>query len=858
MFDFVKRTVDRIFGETPEQKVEKLKKELHAVNAWEDEIKTLSDEALKAKTDAFCQRLEQGETLDELLPEAFAVVREAAQRTIGLRPYDVQIMGGTVLHHGRIAEMRTGEGKTLVATLPAYLNALAGRVHVITVNDYLAKRDREWMGPVYEFLGVTVGLIQEGIDPTARQAAYACDIVYGTNTQFGFDYLRDHLVSAKAQKAQGPLNFAIVDEIDNILIDEARTPLIISGSTKQTAQLYKQFARLSGRFQAGEDFEVDEKAKRVTLSDEGITKVEKLLKVDNIYSPDHIELLHHLELALRARLFHHKDKEYIVKDGTICIVDEFTGRLMPDRRWSDGLHQAVEAKEGLEVRRENQTLATITLQHYFRLYDGLCGMTGTAATEEDEFKDIYELDVVVIPTHRPMIRQDFPDKMFRTENALFKALVDEIEDLHAQGRPVLIGTNSIEKSERLSSMLDRRGLQHEVLNAKQHEREAEIIVDAGQRNAITVATNMAGRGVDIKLGEGVKELGGLAILGTQRHESRRIDDQLRGRSGRQGDPGSSQFYISLEDELIRLFGGERLGQIMDRFGMKEGDSIEHPMLSKAVRNAQKKVEARNFDIRKNLLKYDQVMAKQREAVYALRDQFLVDAEDGQADLENYLKELIEGEAEALVQAACASELPEEWDLDGLQTELNSYQNAPPFRIDKNLEPEALQQRVEAFLLENLENQKQNLGEHFNPLGRLMILNSLDERWRLHLYALDDLREGIGWRSYSGRDPLIEFTRESFSMFQEMVDGVQKQLINILLKPKLQIQRADATGQQQAQKLQFIHDEASTIGDNGAPAKKTPVRSAESAIGRNDPCPCGSGKKFKHCHMGRENELNSLN
>ncbi len=852
MLDFFRHTVERVLGQSPEQKVKKLNKPLEAVNALADEAKALSDEELQAKTGEFRGRLAQGEVLDDLLPEAFAVVREVAERTVGLRPYDVQVMGGVVLHQRRIAEMKTGEGKTLVATLPAYLNALAGKVHVITVNDYLAKRDREWMGPVYEFLGISVGLIQEGMETHERKAAYGCDIVFGTNTQFGFDYLRDNLVYSQEQKVQGPLDYAIVDEIDNILIDEARTPLIISGSTEQTAQLYKQFARLAPRFQAEQDFEVEEKAKRVTLTEDGIAKLEQLLKVDNVYAPEHIELLHHIELALRARLFYHKDQEYIVKDGRVTIVDEFTGRLMPDRRWSDGLHQAVEAKEGLEIRRENQTLATITLQHFFGLYDGLSGMTGTAATEEEEFDEIYKLDVVIIPTHKPMVRRDLPDKMFRTEKAKFEALADEVERLHGEGRPVLVGTNSIEKSERLSGMLKRRGLEHEVLNAKHHEREAEIIMDAGLPGAVTVATNMAGRGVDIKLGEGVAELGGLAILGVQRHESRRIDDQLRGRSGRQGDPGSSQFFISLEEELIRLFGGDRLGNIMDRFGMQEGDSIEHPMLSRAVRNAQKKVEARNFDIRKNLLKYDQVMAKQRDAIYELRDRFLVDNEADAKDLIEYLEELLRDEAAAWVESVCASDDAAEWDLDGLQRELDTYQNAE-LKLDREAEPDALREQVEAFLLENLHKQVENLGQHFPVLGRLTVLRILDERWRLHLYALDDLREGIGWRSYSGRDPLYEFTKESFSMFQEMLLGVQKQVTQVLVKPKLQVQEAPAMQDQTQEQLKFVHEEASSVGGDGAGKKREPVRAALD-VGRNDPCPCGSGKKFKHCHMGREAEL----
>jgi preprotein translocase subunit SecA len=786
-FEFLKHAVEWLFGETNEQKLRRLQPYLEAVNALGPKIKGLSDSELAAKTGEFRQRLERGESLDDLLPEAFAVVREVAERKIGLRPFDVQVLGAVVLHQRRIAEMKTGEGKTLVATMPAYLNALVGKVHIVTVNDYLAKRDRYWMGPIYEFLGLKVGLLQEGMGIPERKAAYACDIIYGTNNQFGFDYLRDNLAVAVDQRVQTGLDYAIIDEVDNILIDEARTPLIISGSTEESARLYKKFASLAPLFKEGQDFEKDEKARTVFLTEQGVRKAEELLHKDNIYSPENIELLHHLEVALRARLFFHKDVDYIVKDGRVIIVDEFTGRLMPDRRYSDGLHQALEAKEGLEIRRETQTLAQITLQHYFKLYKGLAGMTGTAKTEEDEFKEIYGMDVVVIPTHKPMIRKDLPDILFRSEEAKFRAIVDEVERLHKEGRPVLIGTNSIEKSERLSALMKRRGLKHNVLNAKYHEKEAEIIKDAGQRGAITVATNMAGRGVDIKLGEGVAALGGLHIIGAQRHESRRIDDQLRGRAGRQGDPGSSQFFISLEDELIRLFGGDRIGALMDRLGLEEGQAITHDLLTRAVRRAQKRVEERNFEIRKRLLQYDQVMAKQREAIYSLRSRFLLGGETDEQELEEYLRGLIEEYAAGLVERF----LPDngEWDLAGLGRALAEFQNAPfdPARLSlDSRRREDYQEIIEQFLLENYRAQAARLGEHFPQVARWMILNIIDENWRRHLWELDELREGIGWRGYAGRDPLIEFTRESFLLFQAMLARCQEQIVHYLIKPRLEL------------------------------------------------------------------------
>ncbi len=936
VLEILKRTVDRIFGETNEQRLKRLQPLLEAVNARADEMKRLSDAELRAKTQEFKERLNQGETLDDLLPEAFAVVREVAHRVVGLRPYDVQVLGGIVLHQRKIAEMKTGEGKTLVATMPAYLNALVGKVHVVTVNDYLAKRDREWMGPIYEFLGLSVGLLQEDMPLEERKRAYECDIVYGTNTQFGFDYLRDNLAISWEQRVQTGLDYAIVDEIDNILIDEARTPLIISGSTEETARLYKQFAKLARRFQRDVDFEVDEKSRRVHLTEEGIQKAEKLLGVENIFAPQHVDLLHHIELALRALHLYHRDVDYIVKDGRVVIVDEFTGRLMPDRRWSDGLHQAVEAKEGLEIRRETQTLAQVTLQHYFKLYKGLAGMTGTAKTEEEEFKEIYGLEVVVIPTHKPMIREDLPDVLFRTEKEKMRAIAEEVERLHKQGRPVLIGTNSIERSEHLSKLLKRRGIPHNVLNAKHHEKEAMIIAQAGRKGAVTVATNMAGRGVDILLGgnpellareeagpppnprdfktqgeferaraewekryeailekkraecakehEEVVRLGGLHVIGAQRHESRRIDDQLRGRAGRQGDPGSSQFFVSLEDDLFRLFGDQKLVQWALK-GLEEGQGIEHQMLTKAIRTAQQRVEAHNFTIRKRLLEYDAVMARQREAVYALRNRFLLGRNEDparvQEDLDAYMRELFASYTDALLARYCPDEnRPYEWDLEGLQKELRGFQSVPwreELKDPESVRLPELREKIYELVEANYRAQVERLGTQFHRVARWMILNILDESWRQHLYALDDLREGIGWRAYQGRDPLVEFTRESFQMFQEMLARVEEQIINYLVKPIIRMEAApvgvSATSGLGLGGLRYEHETVDALaaaagsgagtgagaglGAGGpAPTATTAAVAAAAAakpkprhvekVGRNDPCPCGSGKKYKHC------------
>ena len=853
----IRNAVDYVLGQTNAQQLKRYERELAAINARSEETASLSDDALRHKTDEFRQRLQSGESKSDIRPDVYTVVREVARRTVEMRPFDVQILGALALDDRRIAEMQTGEGKTLVATLPATLNALFGKVHVVTVNDYLARRDRGWMGPVYEFLGLTVGLLQDGMDPADRKAAYAADITYGTNNQFGFDYLRDNMVLTNDRKVQGPLDFAIVDEIDNILIDEARTPLIISGSAAEALDRYRKFAALSRRFRQDADFEIDEESRRLTLTDGGIRKAEQALSIENLFAPEHTETLHHIETALRALHLFQKEQHYIVKDGRVMIVDEFTGRLMPDRRYSDGLHQALEAKEGLRIQRESQTLAQITLQHYFQLYRGLCGMTGTAKTEEEEFKQIYGLLVLVVPTNRPLRRQALPDRIFRTQKAKFEAIADEVADLHAQGRPVLIGTNSIEKSERLAALLKARKLPHHVLNAKYHEQEAEIVADAGQRGAITVATNMAGRGTDIKLGDGVAELGGLHVLGGQRHESRRIDNQLLGRSGRQGDPGSSQFYLSMEDDLLRIFGGDRIGPLMDRLGMKEGEAIEHELLSGAIRRAQKRVEGRNFEIRKRLLEYDLVLSKQREAIYALRDRFLLPppgSEEGlspeaESDLEEYLHDLFGELAENLVGAHVPAGRPrDEWNLAGLAHELSSYASVEEADLDAS-DVEGIAAAASEHLETALAAQRGRLGRPFPLLARYIILTTIDEAWRTHLYNLDDLKGGIGWTAYGGTDPLVAFKRESFVMFQEMLANAAEKIVRIVLNPRLTVTTGSAP-RRASENLRYVHTpDASQPGQpSRSKTKKGAQRPARVAKepGRNDPCPCGSGKKYKKC------------
>ncbi len=852
--DALRHLIDRLLGQTTDQQIRAYQRELDAVNALSDEMSSLSDEQLRSRISTCRQQMADGASRATQRVPVYAAVREAAVRTVGLRPYDVQIIGGLALDDRRIAEMQTGEGKTLVATLPATLNALCGKVHVVTVNDYLARRDREWMGPVYEFLGLTVGLLQEGISPEERQRAYGADITYGTNHQFGFDYLRDNMVLSKDQKVQGTLDFAIVDEIDNILIDEARTPLIISGSASEALDRYRTFAQLTRRFKRDIDFEMDEESRRLTLTDEGIRKTEQSLSIDNVFSPEHTETLHYVENALRALHFYKKEQQYIVKDGRVMIVDEFTGRLMPDRRYSDGLHQAIEAKEGLQVQRESQTLAQITLQHYFQLYRGLCGMTGTAKTEEDEFKQIYALTVLEIPTNRPLRREASPDRIFRTQKAKFDAIAEDVEALHRIGRPMLIGTTSIDTSEYLSGLLKRRKLPHHVLNAKFHEQEAEIVAQAGQPGAITVATNMAGRGTDITLGEGVAALGGLHVIGCQRHESRRIDNQLLGRAGRQGDPGSSQFYLSMEDDLLRVFGGDRIGPLMERLGMKEGEAIEHNMLSSAVRRAQKRVEGRNFEIRKRLLEFDLVLSRQRDAIYAVRDRFLLPERSPnesekleflETDLEEYLDPLFEEISENLVASyAPASDPSDEWNLQGLAQQLQSYGTIDPSHLQG--QPRADLVRIcREHMSRSLASQRERLGTSFPLLARYIIVHTIDEAWRTHLYTLDDLKGGIGWSAFGGTDPLVAFKRESFSLFQEMLARAAETTCKALLNPRLEIPGQSVPHRQQDRPLRYIHD-ASIAPNVSSTAASTPAMRKTATPGRNDPCPCGSGKKYKKC------------
>ncbi len=853
----IRHAVDYMLGQTNNQQLKRYEKELAEINTLAEAIGALSDDELRRQAGGLRERLTAGASRQEIRAETYALVREVAARAVDLRPFDVQILGALALDDRKIAEMQTGEGKTLVATLPATLNALVGTVHVVTVNDYLAKRDREWMGPIYEFLGLTVGLLQEGMDPADRKAAYAADITYGTNNQFGFDYLRDNMVLTHDRKVQGSLDFAIVDEIDNILIDEARTPLIISGSAAEALDRYRKFAALSRRFRRDADFEIDEESRRLTLTDEGIHKAEGALSIENLFSPEHTETLHHIETALRALHLFHKEQHYIVKDGRVMIVDDFTGRLMPDRRYSDGLHQALEAKEGLRIQRESQTLAQITLQHYFQLYRGLCGMTGTAKTEEEEFKQIYRLPVLVVPTNRALRRKAMPDRIFRTQKAAFEAIADEISALHQQGRPVLIGTNSIEKSERLSTLLKARKLEHHVLNAKYHEQEAEIVSEAGRTGAITVATNMAGRGTDIKLGDGVADRGGLHVIGAQRHESRRIDNQLLGRSGRQGDPGSSQFYLSMEDDLLRIFGGDRIAPLMDRLGMSEGEAIEHDLLSGAIRRAQKRVEGRNFEIRKRLLEYDLVLSKQREGVYALRDRFLLPPPGSEetldpseeADLEEYLHGLFGELAENLVRRNIPSGRPhDEWNLAGLAHDLSSYAAIDATQLDASSIDDLIAVTSE-HLHQAFIAQRGRIGKPFSLLARYVILTTIDEDWRTHLYNLDDLKGGIGWTAYGGTDPLVAFKRESFVMFQEMLGNAAEKVIRTILNPRLTVSRGPAP-RRSAENVRYVHPSAvAPHGGKESKPKRSPQPSSARVgkePGRNDPCPCGSGKKYKKC------------
>ena len=813
--------------------IKKLEKEVAKINTFTDAIAKLSDAELQAKTDEFKTRLANGETLDQLLPEAYAVVREASTRVLGMRHFDVQLMGGVILHQGRIAEMKTGEGKTLVATLPVYLNALTGKgVHVITVNDYLATRDSEQMGKLYNFLGLSVGLIVHGLDFNQRKEAYAADITYGTNNEFGFDYLRDNMVMHPQNMVQRELNFALVDEVDSILIDEARTPLIISGVAEKPKDYYTMVSKIIPRLKADQDYTVDEKAKNVVLTEEGVSHVEKLLGIDNLSDESNMELAHHVNQGLRAHVIMHRDRDYVVKDGQVIIVDEFTGRLMFGRRYSEGLHQAIEAKEGVKIEKESQTLATITFQNYFRMYNKLAGMTGTAKTEEDEFRGIYGMDVVIIPTNKPVVREDRPDVVYRTQMGKYKAIVDKVVARYEAGQPVLVGTVSIQISELLSELLKRRGIPHQVLNAKYHEKEAEIVAQAGQSKMVTIATNMAGRGTDIVLGEGVKDLGGLYIIGTERHEARRIDNQLRGRSGRQGDPGFTQFYISLEDDLMRRFGADNITGIMDKIGMDDDMPIENKMISKSIETAQKRVEVRNFEIRKNVLEYDDVMNKQREVIYGQRRQILM-GENMTASIRAMVETI---STSILEEIAAAGKYPEEWDLDLLQQRMNeAFALTEPLDKDAILKME--KPEVEAYLhevaLRRYEQREAELGaEQFHEVERLILLKNVDIKWMEHLDAMDQLRQGINLRAYAQRNPVDEYKNEAFDMFQQMMYEIQYETmrmifrVTIVEKPK---ERTDI--------LNASH------GDE-KPAKQPKVN--KDKVGRNDPCPCGSGKKYKHC------------
>ncbi|MGO9120950.1 MAG: preprotein translocase subunit SecA [Desulfomonilaceae bacterium] len=867
----------KFFGSKNERDLKRLEPLVQSINEFEPSMKSLSDEAMRAKTQEFKDRFSEGESVDDLLPEAFALVREASIRTLGMRHFDVQLVGGIVLHQGKIAEMKTGEGKTLAATLPVYLNALTGRgVHIVTVNDYLAQRDSEWMGTIYKFLGLTVGVIVHDMDDTARRNAYDSDVIYGTNNEFGFDYLRDNMKFSLNDYVQRELHYAIVDEVDSILIDEARTPLIISGPTHENTDKYYKINRVIPGLQAERHYTIDEKARSVVLTEEGVARVEKALNVSNLFDPAQMEVLHHVNQALKSHTLFKKDVDYIVKDGQVIIVDEFTGRLMPGRRYSDGLHQALEAKEGVRIENENQTLATITFQNYFRMYEKLAGMTGTADTEAVEFKKIYDLEVVVIPTNLPMIREDNSDLIYKTEQEKFDAAVDEIKDLHKRGQPALVGTISIEKSEYLSKRLKKIGIDHKVLNAKNHALEAEIVAQAGRYAAVTISTNMAGRGTDILLGgnpvflarskskkgedseefgalltecktkceeekKKVIEAGGLHILGTERHESRRIDNQLRGRSGRQGDPGSSRFYLSLEDDLMRIFGGERVKMIMERVGMEDGVPIENKLTSRAIENAQKKVEAHNFDIRKHLLDFDDVMNKQREVVYSQR-RFILGGDNLKETAQDMTADVVEDIVDRYADDRTHFE---DWDLAALSDSLWG-QFGIRFNF-KQMSPE--QQNREAiteYLLTAVQKRYDQKETELTPetmreLEKFIMLQAVDTQWKDHLLSMDHLKDGIGLRGYGQRDPLKEYQKEGYEMFLDMSLRIKEETVRNLFLVRL----AKEDGLQELtadrdQEMQLSH------GDGMGDSKPKTVKRQAAKVGRNDPCPCGSGKKYKKC------------
>ncbi|MDO4312418.1 MAG: preprotein translocase subunit SecA [Eubacteriales bacterium] len=847
--------LQKLFGTHSENELKRIYPIVDRIDALEPEMQNLSDMELREKTREFKERYAKGETLDELLPEAYAVVREAAVRTLGLRHYRVQLIGGIILHQGRIAEMKTGEGKTLVSTLPAYLNALTGEgVHIVTVNDYLAKRDAEWMGQVHEFLGLKVGVVLNGMDKDERREAYNCDITYVTNNELGFDYLRDNMVIYKEQLVQRGLKFAVIDEVDSVLIDEARTPLIISGQSGKSTKLYEACDILARQLQRGEasgefskmnaimgeeieetgDFIVNEKEKNVNLTEDGVKKVEKFFHIENLADPENLEIQHNIILALRAHNLMFRDQDYVVKDDEVLIVDEFTGRIMPGRRYSDGLHQAIEAKEHVKVKRESKTLATITFQNLFNKYGKKSGMTGTALTEEKEFREIYGMDVVEIPTNVPVIRKDLEDAVYKTQKEKFRAVCDEVEAAHAKGQPVLVGTITIEVSELLSGMLKRRGIQHNVLNAKFHEMEAEIVAQAGQHGAVTIATNMAGRGTDIKLDDEAREAGGLKIIGTERHESRRIDNQLRGRSGRQGDPGESRFYISLEDDLMRLFGSERLMGVFNALGVEDGEQIEHKMLSSAIEKAQEKIENNNFGIRKNLLEYDQVMNEQREIIYEERRRVL----DGE-NMRDSIIHMITEHVENLVDGTISQDMePEDWDLAGFNVSMHNVIPMKPLTLEevKDLNQKQLKHMLKERAVKLYEQKESEFPEpeHIREIERVILLKVIDNKWMDHIDDMDQLRQGIGLQAYGQRDPKVEYKMIGYEMFDEMTKAITTDTIRMLYRVKIE------------QKVEREEVAKVTGTNKDDTAVRAPKKRENKKIYPNDPCPCGSGKKYKQC------------
>ena len=855
------KAIEKIFGTHSERELKRIYPLIDKIEALRPDMQALSDEELRGKTKEYKKRLEDGETLDDLLPEAFATVREAAKRVLGMEHYRVQLVGGVILHQGRIPEMKTGEGKTLVSTAPAYLNALEGKgVHIVTVNDYLAKRDAEWMGKVHEFLGLTVGVILNGMDNKERQAAYNCDITYVTNNELGFDYLRDNMVIYKEQLVQRGLHYAIIDEVDSVLIDEARTPLIISGQSSKSTRLYEACDILARQMQRGEDqqeytkmdaimgveveedgdFVVNEKDKVVNLTEQGVKKVENFFKIENLADPENLEIQHNIILALRAHNLMFRDQDYVVKDDQVMIVDEFTGRIMPGRRYSDGLHQAIEAKEHVKVKRESKTLANITFQNFFNKYNKKAGMTGTALTEEKEFRDIYGMDVVEVPTNRPIARIDHEDAVYKTKKEKFKAVVDEVEKAHAKGQPVLVGTINIDTSELLSSMLNKRGIKHQVLNAKYHELEAEIVAQAGTHGAVTIATNMAGRGTDIKLDDEARAAGGLKIIGTERHESRRIDNQLRGRAGRQGDPGESQFFISLEDDLMRLFGSEKLVDMFNTLGVPEGEQIQHKMLSSAIEKAQKKIEANNFGIRKNLLDYDQVMNDQREIIYDERRRVL----NGES-MRDVIYKMITDRVEAAVDTCISSELPpEEWDVNELNQllipiiplEPLTPESIKEYKNNKELKHSLKEKAVKLYEAKEAEFPD---SEAVRELERVILLKVIDRKWMDHIDDMDQLRQGIGLQAYGQRDPLVEYKMAGFDMFDAMISSIQEDTVRLLFHVRIE------------QKVEREQVAKVTGTNKDESAQNAPKKREAAKVYPNDLCPCGSGKKYKYCCMNKQ-------